>query len=99
MREVQPLFCNCVISDIQLGKMQSIYQGHRPCSTCRTFTKFGDSEMPALASTMDERSSWMKSVLTTSSSVNLCRSRASINWQLHLSSRMKASEGQMHTEQ
>ena len=33
--------------------------------------KLGDREMPALASTMEERSSWMKSVLTTASSVYL----------------------------
>jgi hypothetical protein len=77
-----------------------VYQRHWSCNTCRTFTKFGDSEMPALASTMDERSSWMKSVLTTSSSVNLCRSRVTVKQQLHLASGTctKASEGQMHTQ-
>jgi hypothetical protein len=36
-----------------------------------TFTKFGVREMPAVASTIEERSSVIKSVDTTASSVNL----------------------------
>ena len=39
----------------------------------RTLTKLGDSWMPAVASTMEERSSVVKSVLTTASSVYLQR--------------------------